>query len=85
MSRCTATFQPMPGSTAVTFIGMLLRRLVKPLCISAQTERACARAFGSAGHSCARGKRSASVSQMASESHTVMSPSTSTGTRPAGE
>ncbi|MNL03908.1 hypothetical protein D3C87_1244570 [compost metagenome] len=84
-SRCTATFQPQPGSTAVTFIGSWLRTLAKPECISAQTERASARAAGSAGQRAFSGKRSARYSEIDRESQTVMSPSTSVGTLPAGE
>ena len=66
------------------FMGQWLRRAVKPLCISAHTLRARARAFASAGHSCLSGQVSATYSAMASVSHTTRSPSTSTGTLAVG-
>ena len=67
------------------FIGQWLRSAEKPLCISALTLRARARGFASAGQTPACGKRSASVSAMASVSHTAKpSSSSSTGTLPAG-
>jgi hypothetical protein len=67
------------------FIGMALRSSPKPECISALTARAILRAAGSAGHSCRCGNSSASVSQMASESHTGSSSTHSTGTLPVGD
>ena len=56
------------------FIGICERSAAKPECISADTERACARAAASPGHTARSAKRSATYSQMASESHTVSSP-----------
>ena len=67
------------------FIGQWLRRPVKPLCISAQTLRARARAALSRGHSALSGNCSATYSAIASVSHTTRSPSTSTGTLPVGD
>ncbi|MNT53037.1 hypothetical protein D3C72_1901030 [compost metagenome] len=67
------------------FIGMAWRIAEKPLCICAASERARARAFASFGHSCASGRCSATYSQMARESQTAKSPSSSTGTKPAGD
>src|SRR3990172_545305 len=64
---------------------MCFRRLVKPECISALTERATARASTSTGHSCAAGNSSAIYSQIASESHTPNSPLINTGTNLEGE
>ena len=66
------------------FIGKWLRSAPKPECISAQTLRARARLLTSCGQSFLSGNRSATYSAMASVSHTARSPSTSTGTRPAG-
>src|SRR4029453_7183368 len=62
---------------------MWLRRLGKPECISADIALARARSAGAEGQSF--GFFSAMYSRMASESHTVVLPSTSTGTLPAGE
>jgi hypothetical protein len=67
------------------FIDMSRRSAPKPACISALTDRATERAAASAGHSCWSGKRSLTYSQIASESHTLMSPSCSAGTRPEGD
>jgi hypothetical protein len=67
------------------FIGIALRRSVKPECISALTERAIARATTSCGHRCFSWNCSARYSQMARLSQIVISPATSTGTRPAAE
>jgi hypothetical protein len=76
---------PTAGSEASMFIGQALRRAPKPLCISAQTLRARARARGSVPQSCFSGNCSARVSAMASVSHTAKpSSSTSTGTLPTG-
>lgn len=65
-------------------MGQAPRSAEKPLCISAQTLRARARAAGSAGHSALSGCLSATYSAMARVSHTARSPSTSTGTLPVG-
>src|SRR5262245_56576917 len=62
---------------------MWLRRFGNPECISAESERAFARSAGSAGQSLRF--FSARYSRIASESHTVVLPSTSTGTFPAEE
>ena len=56
---------------------------MKPECISAEIERACARRARSSGHSRLCGNFSARYSMIDSESHTVTSPSTSAGTLPA--
>ncbi|MNT33827.1 hypothetical protein D3C72_1697730 [compost metagenome] len=85
MSCCAACGMSMPGRWASTFMGMAWRSAPKPLCICAASERARARALGSCGHKGAPLWRSAAYSQMASESHTAKSPSSSTGTRPAGD
>ena len=61
------------------------RKAAKPACISAETERASARAAASSGQSPAAGKVSARYSMIASESQTTRSPCLSTGTLPAGE
>jgi hypothetical protein len=61
----------------------MLRRCWKPLCISAAAERAQARALPSFGQTMSW--RSARYSTMARESHTAVSPSTSSGTLPVGE
>jgi hypothetical protein len=66
-------------------MGMCRRSSPKPECISALMERATRRAAMSAGHSCFSGYRSATVSQMASESHTGSSLIHSTGTLPVGD
>jgi hypothetical protein len=76
---------PTSGSEASMFMAQWLLRLPKPECISAQTLRARARACGSLGQRWWSGNFSASVSQMASVSHTEKpSSSTSTGTLPTG-
>jgi len=67
------------------FIGISVRRARKPECISAATERATARQAASAGHRGASGWRSARVSAMANESHTVTPSTFSAGTMPEGE
>ncbi len=59
------------------------RNAPKPLCISAAAERAHARAPASAGQT--PGRFSATYSTIASESHTVRSPSRRHGTLPLGE
>ena len=56
---------------------------MKPECISAEIERAWARAARSSGHSFACGNFSARYSMIDRESHTVTLPSTSAGTLPA--
>ena len=84
-SGCSAsTRAPTSGSAASMFIPNALRMAPKPECISAQTQRARARARASVGHSCLPGKRSARYSAIASVSQTARPSSTSTGTRPAG-
>src|SRR5690348_12987310 len=65
------------------FIEHCERKALKPECISAAAQRANARAFACEGH--ARGCRSARYSVIASESQTVVSPSTRHGTLPFGE
>ncbi len=60
------------------------RSAANPECISALTARATARAAASDGHA-APPARSLRYSQIASESHTVRSPSTSAGTLRLGE
>ena len=67
------------------FIGMLLRRSMKPACISVEIERAWARAATAAGHRPASGLRSLRYSAIASDSHTARPRCSSTGTRPEGE
>ena len=67
------------------FIGILPRMFWKPECISAQAERAKRRACGASGHRCLSGNISATVSQMASESHTGSPSIIKTGTLPAAE
>jgi hypothetical protein len=67
------------------FMGRRLRSSAKPECISAQTERARARVARSSGQRDFSGKLSATYSQMDRVSQTTTSPSTSTGTSPAGE
>src|SRR5947208_2498531 len=62
---------------------MCSRRFVKPECISADSDLAWARSAGCDGHNL--GFLSARYSRMARESHTVVEPSISTGTLPAGE
>jgi hypothetical protein len=84
-SACTCTFQPLPGRRASMLTGICPRRWPKPECISAQTERARARARASSGQTLSAGKRSARYSTIASVSQTAKSPSSSTGTRPAGD
>src|SRR6516225_2014859 len=64
------------------FIGRWRRSETNPACISDAIARACARAAGCAGHNPAAGNFSARYSRIASDSHTHMSPSPSTGTRP---
>ena len=67
------------------FIGQARRSGTKPACISDEIARACARAAGSAGQSCAAGKRSARYSRIASDSQTWMPLSSSAGTLPVPE
>ena len=66
------------------FIGRLRRSAEKPECISADSERASARAAGSRGQIARSGCVSARCSTTASESQTTKAPSCSTGTFPAG-
>jgi len=67
---------------ARAFIGHRVRRLTKPECISAHTERATARASRACGQPLPLS--SATYSQMASESQTRSCPWSNTGTRPLG-
>ena len=70
------------GLLPIACIGQVSRSAVKPECISALTERACARSSGSAGQ--ARPPSfSFRYSTIASESQMCTSPSISTGTRRA--
>jgi len=85
MSRRTAGLMPLPGCRARMLTGMAPRKSRKPACISAQIERAMRRACGSSGHSALPGYNSATVSQIASVSHTGVPSTSSTGTRPVGE
>ena len=64
---------------------MAPRSAVKPACISAEIERAVARASASAGHRPASGRSSARYSTIASESQIARPSCFSTGTLPAGE
>ena len=73
------------GKVLRIFIEQSVRRLAKPECISALTDRASARSRESLGQSCAWGNFSCRVSQMARESQMVVSPSISAATRPLGE
>ena len=66
------------------FIGRCRRSAENPECISAESERASARAAGSRGQIARSGCVSATCSTMASESQITRSPSLSTGTLPAG-
>jgi hypothetical protein len=80
---------PTSGLDLRVFIGMLERRHSNPECISAAAALAIARWAAGAGQS--EGASSAAYSQMASESHTVTSPSSplavtcTAGTLPVGE
>ena len=67
------------------FIGMLARSSTKPACISAEIERAWARAATAAGHRPASGLRSFRYSAIASDSHTARPRCASAGTLPDGE
>ena len=68
------------------FIDMFVRKSAKPACISALMLRARARAAASRGHSACCGKRSASVSTIASDSQTASPASVIRhGTLPDGE
>src|SRR5258708_4884455 len=84
-SAATSGVLARPGISRRTFIGIWLRTLVNPECISALTLRAWARAAASGGQSCFFGCFSARYSQIASESQTVRLSSCSTGTLPAAE
>jgi len=81
----TSAGQARGAKTLRTFIDRFWRNAGKPECISAQTDRAVARATGSAGHPWTPGCASARYSRIASESQTQVSPSISTGTFPDGE
>jgi hypothetical protein len=85
MSARVPAVMPMPGYDARMFIGMLLRRSAKLECISAEIDRAWARAAAEGGHSPASGFMSFRYSAMASESHTARPRCSSTGSRPDGE
>ena len=75
--------RPGGPKRASTSIGMKLRSSAKPLCISATTARAVARATRSAGHS--SGCASARNSAIASESQIRNSPTARSGTLPLGD
>jgi hypothetical protein len=64
------------------FIGISLRSVANPECISALIARAWARCARSNGQPRIDGQRSAAYSQIASESHTVVAPSRRMGTLP---
>ena len=84
MSRATASRnRPGGGKRPVKSIGRKVRRAEKPLCISAQADRASARAARSAGHKA--GWLSARYSAMASESQIVTPSAIRTGTLPEGD
>jgi hypothetical protein len=71
--------------SARMFIGNVLRSAVKPLCISAEIDRA-DRACRAVGRPQPRRRKALGrYSQMASESHTTRSPWRSAGTRPDGD
>src|SRR5476651_2351295 len=67
------------------FIGMLLRSSLKPACISAEIERAWARAACEDGHRPASGLRSLRYSAIDSDSQIARPRCTITGTLPEGE
>src|SRR6188768_2400181 len=85
--RARSRLSGAPQDLSVTRIPQLnvqaSRKAKKPECISALAHRAQARAVASAGQTPAW--RSARYSVMASESHTVVLPSTRQGTLPVGE
>ena len=83
MSAASSGDQGRTSSRSRTHIVISFRSAGNELCISAQIERAHARATGSAGHM--PGCRSARYSAIASESQTTESPSCSAGTKPEGE
>src|SRR6266571_5286289 len=85
ISSPTSAGQARGAKTLRTFIDRFWRNAGKPECISAQTDRAVARATASAGHPRTLGCVSARYSRIASESQTQVSPSISTGTFPDGE
>jgi hypothetical protein len=66
-------------------MGQAERKALKPECISAEIERAMARAARPRGHTGRSGRISAMYSMMASESQTATLPSTRAGTLPAAE
>ena len=84
-SARTPAVMPLPGYEARMFIGMFSRRSTKLECISAEIERAWARAAAEGGHRPASGLRSFRYSAMASESQTARPRCSRTGTRPEGE
>src|SRR5215468_2524150 len=67
------------------FIGKAERRLMKPECISPETDRQSARAATSGGSRPASGYSSLRYSAMASVSHTLTDPLVSDGTRKEGD
>ena len=73
------------GKCALMFIGRAERRLLKPECISPETERLCVRAARSAGRMPALGKVSLRYSAIASVSHTCMPLWSSAGVRKDGD
>ena len=85
ISARTCGVMPLPGWLDRMFMGMFARRLRKPACISAQAERAKARASGSSGQTPRSGNHSATVSAMASVSQTATPPRHRTGTSPEGD
>ncbi len=85
ISAPTSAGQVRGAKTLRTFIDRFWRSAGKPECISAQTDRAVARATESAGQPRVPGCASARYSRIASESQTHVSPSISTGTFPEGE
>src|SRR5216683_5768056 len=82
ISSMTSAGQVRGAKTLRTFIDRFWRSAGKPECISAQTDRAVARATDSAGQPRVPGCASARYSRIASESQTRVSPSISTGTFP---
>src|SRR5437016_13666058 len=79
MSDSSAGVMAVRRLRARAFMGQSVRRLAKPECISADTERATARASRGCGQPLP--VSSATYSQMASESHRVSSPWRNIGTR----
>ena len=74
ISARTADQSVKSGRNSFRFIGSEPRNAANPECISPETERQCARAFGSSGSIRAFGKVSFRYSARASVSHTTTSP-----------